>query len=181
MFTSSLSFFSWLNLAGRYMKELSFNLGLGIGLTFLIAANKNEFSKMTELRMQMENLLKEVKEEMQKKDVISEHSGSNDNLAHSTTDFSEVGSTNHYPANQNCASFHHVVETEIMDQCSKSFTPTREERVVEMDQLEAELEAELERLQLSLDTEDLPKHPQQQQGQVCNKLCINSLPPSIFV
>ncbi|KAJ4950674.1 hypothetical protein NE237_027506 [Protea cynaroides] len=55
--------------SGRYMKELSFNLGLGVGLVYLIAESKTEIKKMMELRTQMEMLLKEIKDGMQRKDT----------------------------------------------------------------------------------------------------------------
>ncbi|KAF8393035.1 hypothetical protein HHK36_021276 [Tetracentron sinense] len=148
--------------SGRHTKEVSFKLGLGVGLVFLIAATKNEFNKMKELRTQMEIFFKDFKDELKMKDVISKPSESNDNLAYSTNDSQEVGNRNCHLSIQNDALSHHLVVSETTMECDqfmKCNTPRREEFVAGMNQLEAELEAELERLELHLDTEDLLEHP----------------------
>ncbi|RVX19712.1 hypothetical protein CK203_005035 [Vitis vinifera] len=57
----------------------------GFGLFFLAAASKHEFDKMKELRTQMEVILQDVKEELQRKHTISGSSDSNKTPAYSTT------------------------------------------------------------------------------------------------
>ncbi|KAK9280055.1 hypothetical protein L1049_013740 [Liquidambar formosana] len=150
--------------SGLYRKDNSFNLGVGFGLLFLITASKNELNKMMELRTQMEMLLQNVKEELRRKDTLSKPSESSNNIAYSTTDVEESVNTNgHLSIQNNTPSLilPHL-ETMIHDQTLKYNMSREEECVGGMDQLEAELEAELERLQLHLDAEYLSKCPKQQ-------------------
>ncbi|XP_042486451.1 protein POLAR LOCALIZATION DURING ASYMMETRIC DIVISION AND REDISTRIBUTION-like [Macadamia integrifolia] len=151
-----------------HVKELSFNLGLGVGLLFLIAESKNEFKKMMELRTQMELLLKENKDGMQRKDQYFVESEANNDFSYSSRDFNEVG-TNYHLAIQNHLSSNHLVQTEITKDCiqlSKCDTQRKEGCPVAIDQLEAELETELERLQFSLCTQELSRNLQQEQGEM---------------
>ncbi|XP_042507560.1 protein POLAR LOCALIZATION DURING ASYMMETRIC DIVISION AND REDISTRIBUTION-like [Macadamia integrifolia] len=151
--------------SGRFTKELSFNLGLGVGLAFLIAASKSEFKKMMELQTQMEMLLKEIKDGMQRKDVCSVESESNNNFSCSMRDFNEVSYTDYNLAIQNHQSSNQSLEAEITMDCNqfpKCDIQRREGCSVGIDQLEAELEAELERLQFRLRSEDSPKNMQPQ-------------------
>ncbi|PKA52878.1 hypothetical protein AXF42_Ash001859 [Apostasia shenzhenica] len=53
--------------SGEKPKEVAFNLGMGLWLAFLLAGNGNELRKMVDLRKQMEELLKEIKVEVQKR------------------------------------------------------------------------------------------------------------------
>ncbi|XP_043694815.1 protein POLAR LOCALIZATION DURING ASYMMETRIC DIVISION AND REDISTRIBUTION-like [Telopea speciosissima] len=155
--------------SGRYTKELSFNLGLGVGLGFLIAESKNEFKKMMELRTQMEMLLKEIKGGMQRKDLYFVESEAKNDLSSSSGDFNEVGRTNYHLAIQNHQSSNHLAETEITRDCNqlpKCDTHRKEGCPVAISQLEAELEAELERLQFNLYTQDSPRNLQQENGEM---------------
>ncbi|XP_010265602.1 PREDICTED: protein POLAR LOCALIZATION DURING ASYMMETRIC DIVISION AND REDISTRIBUTION [Nelumbo nucifera] len=154
--------------SGRYIKEPSFSLGLGVGLAFLLAATKNEYYKMIELRTQMETLLKEAKYGLCRRGKICKHSDSHGNPPCSIEESHEGGNMNYDLSTQNCESSKHLVEAEITlecGQCSKSNTSIRE-GVVGMDQLVAELEVELERLQLNLDTGVFSGHPQLQSREV---------------
>ncbi|KAF8400526.1 hypothetical protein HHK36_013825 [Tetracentron sinense] len=142
--------------SGRYTKDV-FNLGVGVGMLFLIAASKNEYNKMMELRRQMEMLLNDVKDKLQRDDVIFKPSQSKNYISNSTTNLQEVASTSYHIAIQTDALPHQLVDAETSMECgqsSKCYMPRREECLAGMDQLEAELEAELEHLQLHLDNED---------------------------
>ncbi|KAF8389214.1 hypothetical protein HHK36_025907 [Tetracentron sinense] len=146
--------------SGRYSKEVSFNLGVGAGVLFLIAASKNEYNKMMELRRQMELVFNDLKDTSQRNDVINKPNESNDNLSDSTTDLQEVVNIDTYLVIQNHALSYQLVDAETTmecDQSSKCDMARREECLAGMDQLEAELEVELERLQLQLDIEDSPE------------------------
>ncbi|KAJ4959449.1 hypothetical protein NE237_026560 [Protea cynaroides] len=151
--------------SGRLKKELSFNVGLGVGLAFVIASSRSEFQKMMELRTQMEMLIKEIKDGMQRKNVSSVESDSNNNLSCSPRDFNEVGNTGYHLAIQNHLSSNHFPDAAITMDCSqlpKCDVQQTEGCSVGIDQLEAELEAEIKHLQSSLCSEDLPKNLQPQ-------------------
>ncbi|KAF6171302.1 hypothetical protein GIB67_036970 [Kingdonia uniflora] len=151
---------------GRYLKDASFNLGVGVGLTLLLAASKNEFDKMTKLRKQMELLIIELKNKGE--DAIFAPSQSNFNQDFSATSSPEVGSEHYQPTICTFPLLHNLAETEVTVDCNRqarceSFDIYRkEEPVLGFDQLEAELEAELQHLELTLDAEALLQHAEQQ-------------------
>ncbi|KAH9760332.1 protein POLAR LOCALIZATION DURING ASYMMETRIC DIVISION AND REDISTRIBUTION [Citrus sinensis] len=130
-------------------RESSFDVGVGCSLLYLIAASKAELDKMMDLRTQMQVLLQNFKEELQVRNASEEGTGSNC-----------------HRSSQNLAISHVQPEsstTAIMtfDQSLKCDTPKDVECLEGIDQLQAELEAELERLQLHLEKEKLLQHPEQ--------------------
>ncbi|PSS17726.1 Protein POLAR LOCALIZATION DURING ASYMMETRIC DIVISION AND REDISTRIBUTION like [Actinidia chinensis var. chinensis] len=153
-------------ISGQYRKEDLFNLAVGFGLFYFIAATKNELDKTMELRTQMEMLLQNVKEEFanQKREILPMQSESND-LAYSTTDAPESLCTNGNVSLRNRVLFKNQPDSEPIVLCDQSQTceATRQEKCVEgIAQLEAELEAELERLQIHLDSKNKLDFPKQQ-------------------
>ncbi|XP_059659138.1 protein POLAR-like 1 [Cornus florida] len=153
--------------SGQYIKEASFNLGAGFGLIYLIATRTNELSKMMELRTQMEMLLQNVKEELQnlRTDILSKTSDPIGNNGYSTIDAQESLYTNGNVSLQNLTPLDNISDSEIpmlVNQSLNSDTSRQERRIEEMDQLEAELEVELERLQRHLDTEAMLENSKQQ-------------------
>ncbi|GFY96829.1 myosin heavy chain-like protein [Actinidia rufa] len=119
-----------------------------------------------ELRTQMEMLLQNVKAEFanQKREILSTQSESND-LAYSTTDAPESLCTNGNVSLRNHVLFKNQPDSETIVLCDQSQTceATRQEKCVEgIAQLEAELEAELERLQIHLDSKNKLDFPKQQ-------------------
>lgn len=154
---------------GQCRKDTSFNLGLGCSLLYLIAASKNELTKMVELRTEMETLLQNVKKELQRKDALCKPFESIDTLAYSTTDAQEGSNFSSRLSLQSQTTSYILQDSEtimVHDQPLKSNTHQREEYEEGMDELEAELEAELERLQVHLDRDNSLKHPQQQRIKV---------------
>ncbi|XP_030951251.1 protein POLAR LOCALIZATION DURING ASYMMETRIC DIVISION AND REDISTRIBUTION-like [Quercus lobata] len=146
-------------------EDASFNLGLGCSLLYLIAASKNELTKMVELRKEVEMLLQNVKVELQRKDVLCKPFESNDTIAYSTTDIQEGSNSNSRISLQSQTTSHVLQDSEsimVHDQLLISNHHQKEEHVEGMDELEAELVAELELLQIHLDRENSTKHPQQQ-------------------
>lgn len=139
----------------------SFNLGVGCGLLYLIAVSKNEFAKMMELRTQMEMLLQNVKEELQEKDALFKQFESNDTLACSTSDVQLGSNSNSRLSLQLPTTSHVLPDSETIMAHDQPLKYTHQ-HVEGIDELEAELEAELERLQICLDSENPFKHPQQQ-------------------
>ncbi|GAV84306.1 hypothetical protein CFOL_v3_27750 [Cephalotus follicularis] len=133
--------------SGQLREETSFNMGIGCCLLYLFAASRNELDKMVELKIQMEMLLQNFKEKLQRKDALQKMSVPNDIFAH--IDASEGPDSSSYSYLPTLK----IPETStatVYGQ-SKCFPRELEESSEEMDQLEAELAAELERLQLHLD------------------------------
>ncbi|KDP33517.1 hypothetical protein JCGZ_07088 [Jatropha curcas] len=141
--------------SGQSRIDASFNMGVGCCLLYLVAASKTELHRMIEMRMQMENLLQNTREELLKQNELFKQSEPNDVFAYLDTDAGEGG---------DC-------ETQILaesstftvcDQSLKWETPEKEECLEQgRNRLEAELEVELQRLQLRLDTEKLMKDTEQ--------------------
>ncbi|KAK0571925.1 hypothetical protein LWI29_023617 [Acer saccharum] len=147
--------------SGRCRREASFNLGIGCYLLHLIASSQNELDKMTELRTQMETLLRNVKEELKMKDTLVNPSESVDILAYSTTDIIEGLESNDHNSLLNRTTSHvssGSLTIKVHDQSLMCDWPKPEG----MERLEAELEAELERMQLHLDKEKLMQYTEQE-------------------
>lgn len=138
--------------------DTSFKLGVGCGLLYVIAATKNELSKMVELRKEMGLILQNMKGEFQSKDtLLNRLKQCDDALAEvSVADFQEVSCSNsqlsvcsqksygqaELKSNMGCDGF---LDYDIREQgeCAE-----------EINELQAEFEYELQRLQLYLDGED---------------------------
>ncbi|CAJ1973641.1 unnamed protein product [Sphenostylis stenocarpa] len=135
--------------------DTSFKLGVGCGLLYLLAANKNELDKMVELRKEMEVLLQNVKGELQSKDAPLNPLKQNDALALSITDIQDVSSSHSHisihsqtryvqPESKSSMVPNGFLECNISEQgkCAE-----------EINDLQAEFEIELQRLQMYLDGE----------------------------
>ncbi|KAL1337619.1 hypothetical protein HN51_032330 [Arachis hypogaea] len=140
---------------GELHDDASFKLGVGCGLLYMIAASKNELGKMVELRKEMEMLLQNVKGVLQSKDALIKPLKQNEALACSITDVQEVSDfhsplsvhskTPYVHQESTSAVVHkHFLEYNIND---------RNKLAEEINELEAEFEVELERLQLYMDRE----------------------------
>ncbi|XP_041016903.1 protein POLAR LOCALIZATION DURING ASYMMETRIC DIVISION AND REDISTRIBUTION isoform X2 [Juglans microcarpa x Juglans regia] len=168
--------------SGRCRKDASFNLGVGCSLLYLIAASKNELTKMVEVRKQVETLLLNVKEELKRKDAEFKAFESNFTVAYSTSDVLESPNSNSRVSRQSQTTSHvlPISETILMhDQPLKCNSLQQEEYLEGMDGLEAELEAELERLQIHLERENSLKHTQQRKTKVTVKDIASVRSPSL--
>ncbi|XP_068652324.1 uncharacterized protein [Aristolochia californica] len=105
-----------------------FGFGFGVGLAFLLSY-RSEYNKMVELQRQMEILLKDIKNEMRKRDVSA---------------------CSRKPQPHSFVAFDSNIQ---YDQLSKLDSTSDSTRLHEINQLEAELETELEFLQLNLESE----------------------------
>ncbi|KAK1269697.1 hypothetical protein QJS04_geneDACA013705 [Acorus gramineus] len=123
--------------------DVSSNLPIGAGLVFLIAKGITEFNKMLELRNEMEVLLKEIKEEVRRKTDNSPNADSN--LACSASSLNGYKRERDHPPVQNLID---ITDPVRHSNCEASLMRVKSLRMV---QLEEELEAELERLQINLD------------------------------
>ncbi|KAI3468323.1 hypothetical protein Pfo_024986 [Paulownia fortunei] len=138
-------------------KEASFNLGVGFGLIYLV---RDELNKMVELRRKMELLLQDFPTEFQTqgKKPLYVPSKSSISSSFSNTGVQETLYAEEHDSGQYSSS-HDVKRPEIGFGSGRY----RREKSLRMDQLEAELEAEFDRLQI---TSDILKYSRQQYSEV---------------
>lgn len=137
-----------------------FNVGVACSLLHLIASSKDELSKMKDLRTDMEMLLQNVKQQVQRKDSVSKVSVLKESPAASClTDLKEVLSCGSLLSCQTTAAPYLLQGEESIAISGQSIVcdESRKESVEGIGQLEAELEAELECLQIQLDSERFPQ------------------------
>ncbi|KAH7674994.1 hypothetical protein IHE45_08G109100 [Dioscorea alata] len=146
--------------SGHESKDVSsLNLGMGVGLIFLLVKSTTEFNKMTELRKEMEVLLRDVKCEIQKKDAVPTHADSS-SISFSVSDCSRNKNTSGNYRSSLCAIRTHC-PTEFDGSRLKCEIISESTQYLKMDQMEAELEAEFQRLHLGLEDDNssvLPQH-----------------------
>ncbi|EXB86683.1 hypothetical protein L484_013214 [Morus notabilis] len=154
--------------SGRCRNDASFNMGVACALLYLIGASKTEITKMVEVRKQMEILLRNFREELQNRNSGLKPIEIDDSVAYSTNHIRESSnSSTQISLQMNSArtTSYVVPESETTLECDDSFRRVvheREQHLTGMDELEAELEAELELLELHVDTEHPLVLPQQQ-------------------
>ncbi|XP_049371647.1 protein POLAR LOCALIZATION DURING ASYMMETRIC DIVISION AND REDISTRIBUTION-like [Solanum verrucosum] len=152
---------------GGEKKADSMNLGIGFGLIYLFNSTKNELNKIVEIRREMEILLHNSKMELQNQRRIRSNPSGASNLR---TKISYYDS--------DCVeqfAYSTDIEEESEITCSHDDHPLNcklmkgNERNSEMNQLEAELEVELERLQFHLDSDIMFKYPKQQDAEIMDE------------
>ncbi|XP_055804531.1 protein POLAR LOCALIZATION DURING ASYMMETRIC DIVISION AND REDISTRIBUTION-like isoform X2 [Solanum dulcamara] len=152
---------------GGEKKADSMNLGIGFGLIYLFNSTKNELNKIVEIRREMEILLHKSKIEFQNQRRIRSNpsgaSNSRTKISHYDSDCVEQ------------FAYSTDIEEESEITCSHDDHPLNcklmkgNERNLEMNQLEAELEVELERLQFHLDSDVMLKYPTQQDAEIMDE------------
>jgi len=155
---SSILFFSngIVIFPGRKSEDFSFRIGMGIGLAFFLARSAVEFNKMIELRAEMEMMLKEIKQEVRRKDTTASSPESNNNISFSPSRCCGDINASQTTSMPNCSAFFSLQEAKCdveADRQSKYDTAFANTRNVSIDQMEAELKVELERLQRNLEGE----------------------------
>lgn len=116
---------------------------MGVGLMLLLSKSTTEINKMVELRKEMETLLVDLKNEITKKnEPTSTDNSNNAPVSLSCSGGNENSSDCVIPLQEDGASY--LAD----DRLDKSVT--------EIDEMEAELEVELDRLQLSEESRVLP-------------------------
>lgn len=142
--------------SGMKAGELSLNLGLGVGLVFLLTKSANELNKMIELQKQMALILKDIKDEMQRKKVPPSFTESNSHFVYSDSNYGMNENTSNSTISQHDRAPHHLVgehSATESDRQSKCGRTSKKKPSVKMNQLEEELEVELERLQHNVEEE----------------------------
>ncbi|KAG8375440.1 hypothetical protein BUALT_Bualt10G0100200 [Buddleja alternifolia] len=146
-------------------KEASFNLGVGFGLMYLIAASRNEFNKMVELHKKIEFLLQNFQTEIENQDKNPKCMSSKSSISSSYSNtgihealFAEEHDPGVYLTSDN------VQNPKIGFSNHRRYM--RREKSLRMDQLEAELEDEFDRMQLQMDEEFVVKYSKQQCSEI---------------
>uniref|UniRef100_A0A1D1XNK6 Homer 2 n=1 Tax=Anthurium amnicola TaxID=1678845 RepID=A0A1D1XNK6_9ARAE len=117
-------------------------IGMGAGLLFLLTRSVTEFNKMTQLREEMEVLLKGIKDAMRGKDASPSSDESKNNVTFCGSDSRPDTELSNDLSMRDCYPRLELVET------------TCDAESPGMDEMEAELESELELLQLNLIEQD---------------------------
>lgn len=129
-----------------------FSLGLSFGIVMSSMTNKRESDKLKDLLKQTENLVQDLQEEIEMKDSMTvkelnneNYGGSQDTCDHSSYDreFNGFSSEKH-------------MDNSPRD-CIELNDSKEEENSEPMSKIEAELEAELERLGLNMNTSSLER------------------------
>lgn len=132
-------------------------MGVGYCLLHLIAESKNELQKMKELKIQMENVLQNVKEGLLNTDIL----------------VCKILESNDGDGVDESLGFHRNLTSNkvLFDHSSNcDDAPKEDDRLEGMDRLEAELEVELERLLLHLDSGKSSTIPPEKTIEVRRKL-----------
>ena len=127
-------------------------MALGFGLLSLISACKTELNKTMELRKEMEAILGSIKDEHQSNDTTSKPSDAGVAYAASTT-LDGLSNVSPSCADDPAPSFSQT-DSGISFMCHKAGDMHEKEFFEGMDHLEEELAAELELLQLHIETEN---------------------------
>lgn len=130
--------------------EMSFNLGMGVGIAFALSKWETEFNRMKDLHFQMEMLLKEIRSEVVNTHVASGVLNPGHEFASSSNCSGVVSKFNNTSFQDYGPNFH----MEEVKSTAESRHLNDHIRNQSMDEMEAELAFELEQLQLSLDGND---------------------------
>ncbi|KAK7283128.1 hypothetical protein RIF29_12434 [Crotalaria pallida] len=152
-----------------HRNDTSFKVGVGCGLLYLMAASKSELGKMVELRKEMEMLLQNLKGELQSKNVFPKPLKPGVALACSITDIQEVScSDSSHPSIHSQTPYAGPDPKCIMvhDGFLEYNKTKQDECADEINELQAEFEFELERLQLYFEGEAAFGDAQQERVEV---------------
>ncbi|KAJ4826467.1 hypothetical protein Tsubulata_019435 [Turnera subulata] len=173
-------------------RESNGNLGAGDCLLYLVAASKNELDKMEQMRTQLDTLIQDVKEVLQKKDVGIIPDCNKPPQEQKNEVFScSIGEQVEVDRDFGGEMSHQVVESDdyplqedsssvtVGDRSFKCEMGKGDESLEGMEKLVAELEVELERLEIQLDVENLSEQPEQQRIRITNDDTASSKTQSI--
>ncbi|CAK8565186.1 unnamed protein product [Lathyrus sativus] len=137
----------------RYDPTLLFSFGISLGIIICIMGNKREIIKLRELLKQSENLVQDLQDELDMKDSLTVKELHNENYgSQETCDHSFNGKELHEFSPEK------HVDCSPRIECKESSCDKKEEQSSEsMSKIEAELEAELERLGLDMNNSSLDR------------------------
>ncbi|KAH9603072.1 hypothetical protein KSS87_012014 [Heliosperma pusillum] len=149
--------------SGHQRQEMSFNVVAGLGLLSLIAASKTELEKTSELRRQMETFLESAKQGHEGK-VTPPNESSDPEITYAvSTTIDGPSNVSAYSQEGNGLGECSQEESGMSGVCDKHCDMYDTQRCVdEVSCLEEELAAELERLQIDIETEGY--------GETCQQL-----------
>ncbi|KAI4335908.1 hypothetical protein L6164_014504 [Bauhinia variegata] len=129
-----------------------FSLGISLGILISIMTNKKEMDKLRELLKQTDNLVQDLQEELEMKDSLTVKELNNENYgSQHTCDLS------FYDKELNGFSPEKHMDNSPRNGCKELYDEKAEESSDSISKIEAELEAELERLGLNMNTSTLDR------------------------
>ncbi|KAG7019997.1 hypothetical protein SDJN02_18965, partial [Cucurbita argyrosperma subsp. argyrosperma] len=129
-------------------ESLVLYLGFFIGIIYSFISNKREVHKLKELLKQTESLVEDLQEELEMKDSLTLKELSNDTYSNG---FSEKTVDESSPK--------HVMDYTVNFNAEELYKHMAEQSSESIHRIEAELEAELERLGLNISTEGTERYP----------------------
>lgn len=136
---------------GSLHGSILFCLGISIGVMSSVIANQKEIEKLKDLLKQTENLVQDLQEELEMKDSLTVKELASENYESQDTHNDSLRDTAPTPFSLE----HSVIDRRV---CTKeSYSPKVEETPDSMSKIEAELEAELERLGLNMNIAGLER------------------------
>ncbi|XP_030474224.1 uncharacterized protein LOC115691655 [Syzygium oleosum] len=136
---------------GSLHGTILFCLGISIGMMSSIIANRKEVDKLKELLKQTENLVQDLHEELEMKDSLTVKELASENCESQDTHNDSLRDTAPTPFSLE----HSVIDRRVFTK--ESYSPKVGETPDSMSKIEAELEAELERLGLNMSASRLER------------------------
>ncbi|KAF8037406.1 hypothetical protein BT93_B0339 [Corymbia citriodora subsp. variegata] len=136
---------------GSLHGAILFCLGISIGIMSSVIANQKEIQKLKELLKQTENLVQDLQEELEMKDSFTVKELASENYESQDTHNDSLRDTAPTPYSLE----HSVIDRRVFTK--ESFSPKVVETPDSMSKIEAELEAELERLGLNMNASRLER------------------------
>lgn len=163
---NSASGAKWENKRGRLgssLKGLLFNFGVGVGMMFTVMSNMREVRRLTLLLKEAESLIKDLEDELEGQDDSNSDLGSfrNETTLKQRQSFITNTLRKVKSATESLCSMRMTLSNEPAASSTIEHVPSKD-----MSKLEAELEAELERMELSLGDGDNPKLRNKSTGSV---------------
>lgn len=143
---------SYFHSQGSQDAKTLFCLGISIGIISSFIANRSEVDKLKELLKQTENLVQDLQEELEMKDSLTVKelaNENNDSLSACDNSFND-SMPKHFCLEQS-------KDNLAKHDGEKSFDKNAEESIESMSQIEAELEAELVRMGLNMNSSSLER------------------------
>lgn len=143
---------SYFHSQGSQDAKIFFCLGISIGILSSFIANRREVDKLKELLKQTENLVQDLQEELEMKDSLTVEelaNENNDSLAACDNSFNG-NMPKHFCLEQS-------KDNLAKHGGKKSYDKNAEESIESMSKIEAELEAELERMGLNMNSSSLER------------------------